>query len=107
MDEKKDEKRDEKGRFKKGFSGGPGRGKKSLRKLTIEEVELALTEDLRSKDPRVRLPATRLLLQLKRQFPDQDDRPLLDPSVQRYIDSKAVDLGSDPAVIDADYEIDN
>jgi hypothetical protein len=53
--------------------------------MTLEDVELALSQDLRSKDPKIRLPATRLLLQLKRQFPDQDDGPVLDPFVHRFL----------------------
>ena len=54
--------------------------------MTIKDVELALSQDLRFKDPKVRLPPTRLLLHLKRNFPDQDDRLVLDPFLQLLLD---------------------
>jgi len=55
--------------FKAGDKPGPGRGnKKPVKPLTIEQIELALQLDLKSKDPKVRHPATRLLLALKKQI---------------------------------------
>jgi hypothetical protein len=75
--------RDRQGRFLN--LPGPGRSKKVFKPMTIDDVELALSQDLRSDDPKVRLPATRLLLQLKRQFPEQDDSQVLHPFTQRVL----------------------
>jgi hypothetical protein len=76
---KKDSGRDEKGRFKPGYSGGPGRGNRNLKPLTYEDIELLLQSDLKDSDPKVRHTATRLLIALKNKMPDQDDGKILDP----------------------------
>ena len=75
--------------FKTGDSPGPGRGhKKPVKPLTIEQIELALQLDLKSKDPKIRHPATRLLLQLKKQQAQADarlsasDDTVIDPGIQ-------------------------
>jgi hypothetical protein len=88
MDEKKDDKRDEKGRFEKGYSGGPGRGRKrkSARSVSLEEIEGYLLPDLKSRDPKVRHPATRLLIALKNKMPDPDNQPFLEPKIEFLLD---------------------
>ena len=68
-----DEKRDKKGRFKKGYSGGPGRGNRNLKPLTYEDIELLLQSDLRDSDPKVRHTATRLLIAIKNKMPDPNN----------------------------------
>ena len=74
-----DNKRGKNGRFKKGYSGGPGRSRKEPSKpLTYEDIELLLQSDLKDSDPKVRHTATRLLIALKNKMPDQDDGPILD-----------------------------
>ena len=81
-----DEKRDEKGRFKRGYIGGPGRGKRKPSKpMTFEDIELLLQSDFKDSDPKVRHTATRLLIALKNKMPDPDDQPILDPCVRRLL----------------------
>jgi len=88
--EKRGEKRDEKGQFKKGHSGGPGRGFKNPSKpLTYEDIELLLQSDLKDSDPKVRHTATRLLIALKHKMPDPDDQPVLSPEVYKLLTSRA------------------
>ena len=81
-----DQKRDEKGRFVSGSKGGPGRGNRKQKKISIDEIELALQQDLRSKDPKVRHPAVKLLLMLRRQEKKPDaDTEILDPVLKTNV----------------------
>ena len=82
-----DQIRDEKGRFVSGSKGGPGRGNRKQKKISIDEIEQALQQDLKSKDPKVRHPAVKLLLMLRRQENKPDaDTEILDPVLQRMYD---------------------
>ena len=82
-----DQIRDEKGRFVSGSKGGPGRGNRKQKKISIDEIEQALQQDLRSKDPKIRHPAVKLLLMLKRQSKEpENDTSILDPVLQRMYD---------------------
>ena len=78
--------------FKEGGKPGPGRGHKvdkpeiQAKPLTMNDIESALQQDLQSKDPKVRHPATRLLLALKKQVGQQDaDSTVMDRWVQELI----------------------
>ena len=78
--------------FQEGGLPGPGRGHKSdkpeiqAKPLTMDDIESALQQDLSSKDPKVRHPATRLLLALKKQVGQQDaDSTVMDRWVQELI----------------------
>ena len=89
-----DQIRDKKGRFISGSKGGPGRGKKKQKKISIDEIELALQQDLRSRDPKIRHPAVKLLLMLKRQMKEpEDDTPIIDPVLQRMYEHCFASLG--------------
>ena len=80
------EKRDEKGRFRKGYSGGPGRGqRKPSKPMTYEDIELLLQPDLKDSDPKVRHTATRLLIAIKNKMPDQQDGSVFDDPVLEFI----------------------
>ena len=93
--------RNTKGQFAKGWAGGPGRGKKNQKKISIDEIELALQQDLRSKDPKIRHPAVKLLLMLKRQMKEpEDDTPILDPVLQRMYEQCFSSLQAELEVID-------
>ena len=78
--------------YKVGDKPGPGRGHKvdkpeiQAKPLTMNDIESALQIDLSSKDPKVRHPATRLLLALKKQVGQQDaDSTVMDRWVQELI----------------------
>ena len=97
-----DQIRDEKGRFISGSKGGPGRGNRKQKKISIDEIELALQQDLRSKDPKVRHPAVKLLLMLRRQENKPDaDTEILDPVLQRMYEQCFSSLQAD--VIDGEF----
>ena len=98
-----DQKRDEKGCFLPGNSGGPGRGNRKQKKISIDEIELALQQDLRSKDPKVRHPAVKLLLMLKRQENKPDADTEIDPVLRRIYDQCFGSLDDDVEVIDDEF----
>ena len=82
----------EKRLFQKGGKPGPGRGHKlnksdsPVKPVTMADIENALQQDLQSKDPKVRHPATRLLLALKKQVGQSDaDATVMDRWVQELI----------------------
>ena len=87
-----------------GSRGGPGRGNKKQKKIGIDEIELALQQDLRSKDPKIRHPAVKLLLMLRRQENKTDaDSEILDPDLQRMYDQCFGSLQDDVEVIDDEF----
>jgi hypothetical protein len=100
--EKKDEKRDKKGQFKKGHSGGPGRGKKKpLKPVTFEEIEGWLQDDLKNRDPKIRHSATKLLMTLRDKIEKQSQGNVsaIPPEVMQFMDRKADDVTEDPDII--------
>lgn len=64
----------------KGKSGDPSAGP-----LTMDQIELALQADLKSDDPKVRHPATRLLLALRKQEGQVNSATVMDPWVMELI----------------------
>lgn len=89
-----DIKRDGKGRFLKGFAG-PGRGKKKKQEpLTFEQIELALQKDLTSSDAKVRHPAVKLLLALKKQLGQPFNSATIDPAIKKALQGYTDDLFS-------------
>jgi hypothetical protein len=84
-DERKQEQNSKK-LFQKGGLPGPGRGKKKpFKPITIEQIERSLQQDLRSRDPKIRHPAVKLLLTLKKQSEEPDNSQTLDPVVQEVL----------------------
>jgi hypothetical protein len=78
---------------------------KKRRKMSLEDIELALQEDLRSKDQKIRNSAVKLLLTLKRQMPDPKDTSfLIGPDAQKIIDAHGLDLMGDPEIIEDEYQ---
>ena len=69
--------------------------------LTLNFIEQSLQDDLQSEDPKIRHPATRLLLALlkqKQQREPSDDQPTLDPAVQKALAAHAGYLLDDDEV---------
>ena len=90
-EQKQAPKRDELGRFVKGCSGGPGRGKKTKSELddldlsdldSLDAVEKVARKDLMSDDPRIRQRAADSLIKLVRaKPPEAHDKFSLSPWV--------------------------
>lgn len=86
-DQNKKPDRDEKGRFLKGYSGGPGRGKKTdLSEMSDDDfwnaIELRIREDLMSKDTMTRQRGLKLKIMkdeylLKKKAEEKAHNPLL------------------------------
>ena len=99
--EEKTEHKTEKRPFTKGGPGGPGRGKtKSVKWITLEEIEGLLQLDLRSKDWKVRYAATKLLLALRRQSQDTGNETVIDPAIRALLGDKLDDLLADDDMIE-------
>lgn len=89
--------------FQKGGLPGPGRGKKKKQEpLTFDQIELALQKDLTSPDAKVRHPAVKLLLALKKQFGQPSNSQRIDPAVKQALQGYTDDLFSDEDRQEAD-----
>ena len=93
-----DRKRDSKGRFLPGCRGG---GRKKRQPMTLEELEVYLQQDLKSKDAQVRHRAMRLYLVLKKQMVSDEPVPI-NPELKRLMKNVAREKFSDPEVQEAD-----
>jgi hypothetical protein len=71
--EKKDSGRDKKGRFKPGYSGGPGRSNKQLKPLGSDEFKNIIAQGLRSKDGKERAVWAKVKLAYDKQEGSKDD----------------------------------
>ena len=86
--------------FQKGGLPGPGRGKKKpLKPMPVEEIEQSLQQDLRSRDPKIRHPAIKLLLLIKKQRKEPDNKQtVLEPVVQKALAAFAGHLFKDSEI---------
>jgi hypothetical protein len=77
MDNEKAPQRDEKGRFLPGFSGGPGRGKKS--KSDLDAAEAVFRREMMSADPKVSIKAAESMMKLSRLKQPEAEKPIMSP----------------------------
>jgi len=98
--------RNEKGQFVKGNQGGPGRSNTSIQSLSLEDIERALAKDLKSRDPKIRHPATRLLLTLKKLQGSRDtaDSAVINPVVLKIVSKHIEELIDDGSIVEADVD---
>ncbi|MDH3719983.1 MAG: hypothetical protein OET07_14860 [Desulfobacteraceae bacterium] len=77
--------RDAKGRFLPGSPGGPGRSIRAKKPISFAKIEQSLQDDLKSTDPKVRHPATKILLALRKAglSDDSEEVTLLDSRLKR------------------------
>ncbi len=94
--------RDEKGRFTKGWSGGPGRGKSEERakRVTIDDLidlieEAAVDGMIKSKDLKERLTAAKVGLKVAELKKPEDEKPLIPPVIQAWMDLEKMALAYD------------
>jgi hypothetical protein len=98
---KTDAKSTKKQMFVKGGAPGPGRKKvKDRPPVSLQEMESLVQGDLRSKDPKIRHAATKLLIILKAKMEEQKkDLPVLTSEAWAFYSAKVDDL----TIEDAEY----
>ena len=85
--------------FVKGGAPGPGRGnKKPSKRVTFEEIEGWLQDDLKNRDPKIRHSATKLLMILrdKMEKQNQGNVNVIPPIVLELLNAKADQITAMP-----------